>query len=441
MSAAGEIRAASVSPAKAWWTVIVLLIAYIFSYIDRSIIALLVGPIKADLGLSDTQYGAVSGIAFAIFYAGVALPLAWLADRKSRRAIIIWGVTIWSLATAACGLAQNFWHLFAARMGVGAGEAVLQPAAFSLIADLMPKEKRGVAYGVFGSGTFIGGGLALIVGGAAVAWIDSLGTLPWPLTGWKTWQVVFLLVGLPGLLAALLMLTIHEPRHLPENRVQPAPPGAYAAFLKKNWVLLSMLFAGFAASGMVSTATQGWMPAFYMRQFGMTPLTTGALLGPLTLIVAPIGAVTVGFVLNYWTRKGKDSAPMQVAFLATIIQTPAVMIAPMMPTWESSMAVYSIGLFLSPWPYVCAAAGLQLITPPNLRAQVSALYAFVVTIIAIMSGPLLVGIFNDHLFRDEMAVGKSITLTCGIAGFIMAFLSVQLFGRFAAAVRVQEGRS
>lgn len=441
MAATSDSNSFGISPARAWWTVVVLFVAYTFSYIDRSILALLVGPLKRDLHLTDTEIGMVSGIAFAIFYAAVALPLSWLADRKSRRMIIMWGVTIWSFATAACGLAGNFWHLFLARMGVGAGEAVLQPSAFSLIADLFPKEQRGFAYGLFGSGTFVGAGIALIMGGAVIQWVEGLGALPAPFQSLHAWQLVFIAVGLPGLLVLFLLMTIVEPRHRLENKPVPAAPGAYPKFLRANALLLACLFVGWACGGVLGTATQAWVPSFFIRHFHLTAAVTGYRLGLTSLIVAPIGAIFMGFVLRYFTRKGYDDAPLRTNIIGTFFVAVGMTLTPLMPNWELSLLCYAVGLFFSPWPYVSGAASLQLITPVNMRAQIAALYAFIVTIIAIMGGPMMVGLFTDYLFKDELAVGKSIALTCVIAGLGMAVLTMIMFRRFREAVHAQDARA
>ena len=137
------------TPARAWWAIFVLFLAYMLSYVDRTIIALLVEPLRVDLGLTDTQISLLQGLAFAIFYTGLSIPIAILADRHSRRAIIGVGIVFWSAMTSACGLAGNFWQLFIARMGVGVGEATLGPSAYSLIGDLFPEERRGRAMAVF----------------------------------------------------------------------------------------------------------------------------------------------------------------------------------------------------------------------------------------------------------------------------------------------------
>ena len=165
MTKAGEASPAEApypSGRVAWYAVSVLLIAYTIAFIDRTILSLLVGPIQADLGIGDTAMGLLHGIAFALFYCLLGLPIAWLSDRYSRRWIIAVGMALWSFMTALCGFAQSFVQLFLARMGVGVGEATLSPAAYSMIADLFPSNRLGRAMGVYSSGVFFGAGIAFL---------------------------------------------------------------------------------------------------------------------------------------------------------------------------------------------------------------------------------------------------------------------------------------
>ncbi|MGH8237396.1 MAG: MFS transporter, partial [Steroidobacteraceae bacterium] len=160
-------------PARAWWTVAVLTFTYIISFVDRTILGLLIEPIKVELSLNDTQIGLVQGMAFGLFYAVMGLPLGWLADRTSRRGLIAVGAALWCAATAACGLASSFVQLFLARIAVGVGEAALSPAAMSIISDSFPKERRAVPIGVYAAAAALGAGLALIVGGTVIQLVSN----------------------------------------------------------------------------------------------------------------------------------------------------------------------------------------------------------------------------------------------------------------------------
>src|SRR5580698_8597174 len=196
----------------AWYVVIVLTALYMLSFVDRTILGLLVGSIKRDLGISDTRIGLLQGLSFALFYTVMGLPLGRLADTRSRRNLIAGGVVVWSLFTSACAIAKSFWSLFFTRIGVGVGEAGLSPAAYSLISDYFPPDKLGVAISVYYMGVFLGSSLALLVGGVVVDIMSRVHTVTLPLIGTiASWRVTFLVVGLPGLLFALLVYTIKEP--------------------------------------------------------------------------------------------------------------------------------------------------------------------------------------------------------------------------------------
>lgn len=203
---------------SAWYALIVLMVAFMVAMVDRVIIALLVGPIQRDLTISDTEFGILNGFAFALFYLIMGMPIAQAADKHSRRAIIAIGIALWSVMTALCGMAQNFWQLFFARMGVGVGEAALTPAAYSMIADMFPRDRLGRAYGIYSAGAMIGFGGSLIIGGTVIGLVGQREDWTLPLIGQiRSWQAVFLAVGAPGLLIALLAMTMKEP----EKRVSP----------------------------------------------------------------------------------------------------------------------------------------------------------------------------------------------------------------------------
>ena len=220
------------SSGYAWYVVGVLTLAYIFSFIDRQVLSLMVGPIQKDLGIDDFQMSLLMGPSFAVFYTLFGIPLGRLADTRSRRVIISLGIAVWSIMTAGCGLTKTFWQLAVMRMGVGVGEASLSPSAYSLISDYFRPQRRSTAMSVYSMGIYIGSGMAFLLGGFIMklaAGTDST-PLPW-IGGVHSWQLVFLAVGLPGLLVSLLLLTVREPvrkgvRLNPDGSAVMAPPRA-----------------------------------------------------------------------------------------------------------------------------------------------------------------------------------------------------------------------
>lgn len=433
-----ESTQASPTPFQAWWTVSILFLAGTLANIDRTILSLLVGPLRRDLLLTDTQIGLLSGLAFGVVYAGAAIPIARLADTGSRRGLLSIGIAAWSLATALCGAAHHFVHLFIARMGVGVGEAVLTPSGFSLISDLFPKERRGFPLALFGASNAWGIGLALIVGGMLVQWVDHFGTVETWIGPLRSWQFVFVAIGLPGVIVALLALTMAEPRRRTAEKPPELAPGELLKFLKLNFMPLSLIFVAFAFGGMISNGSSSWSPAFFMRLYSMAPGTIGPILGVCVLLIAPVGGLCGGWLLNHLTRKGHTDAPLRLGLVAMFLFTVTHVLWPLMPNWWLCLAVYISGYVFGAIQYIAGAAAAQLVAPPRLRARVTAIYFLCVTIIAIGGGPAIVGLFTDYLFHDIYDVGWSIVVTGAIFGPIMMSFVALARKRYIRAVERTE---
>jgi len=399
-------------PAVAWFGVAVLVIAFIFSIADRIIIALLVDPIKADLDLSDTDLGIMMGLAFAIFYALMGLPIGRLSDRHSRRSIIAAGIFLWSLMTATCGLARSFWELFLARVGVGVGEATLSPAAYSMIADSFPREKLARAISVYQSGAFFGVGLALIFGGLAIRFAAGAESIDLPLIGTVApWQMAFIAIGLPGILVAALMFTVKEPARQGISSAKDdeisLKQGLNFAFTR--WRVYIAHFCGFALLALPMTTMATWIPTYFMRVVGFAPAETGLRLGLIVVIFSPLGAIGGGWLADYLLRRGYQDATLRVGVLAAIIMTPLSLVATSVKDPTLALAIACPFAFGSAISMGMAAAALQLVTPNRLRGQISATWMLFLNIITAGLGPTAVGWITDNIFKDPMAVGQSIT--------------------------------
>ena len=298
-----------------WYVVLVCMLAYIFSFVDRQILALMIEPIKRDLGLSDTQFSLLHGLAFSLFYAFMGIPIALLADRYSRPRIIAIGVAFWSLATAVCGLSRNFAQMFLARIGVGVGEAALSPATYSMLSDMFPRDRLGRAVGVYSIGSFIGGGLAFLIGGYVINLLKRVDTVVLPLLGaLRPWQVTFFVVGLPGLLVALLiLLTVRDPgrrglRLGADGRASKPSIGDTFRFLARHRRTFCCHFLGFSFYAMALFALLGWTPAFYMRKFGLSPTEAGYMLGAVVLAANTAGVFCGGWLMDALARRGRRRA-------------------------------------------------------------------------------------------------------------------------------------
>lgn len=424
---------------RGWYTVGVLTVAYVFSFIDRSILTLLVGPIRADLGISDTQISLLHGLAFAIFYTLLGIPIASLADRRNRRNIIVVGVAFWSLATAACGLTRNFWQLFLARIGVGVGEAALSPAAYSMIADSFPPEKLGRALSVYTLGAVAGIGFALIIGGAVIGSVATASDTILPLVGAvRPWQLVFFIVGLPGLLVALWILTLREPeRRLP---VAMAAEGSglkpLRQYMRRNWQSYAAHLAGFALLGIVLNSLTAWTPSHFIRSFGQSPGQAGFWLGTLIAIFGTSGIIAGGWWSDRGQRLGRPDGPMRVGVISAAGSLLFGVAAPLAGSLDLALALYAPLIFFSTFAYGAAPAAVQMMTPAPMRAVASAIYLFFLNFVGMGLGPLMTAAVTDYVFRSDLAVGRSLALVVGVSAALSALLLAWGCRHFRATVGI-----
>lgn len=426
--------------AYSWYVVGVLMLAYVSSFVDRQILALLVEPIKRDLEISDTRMSLLMGLSFALFYSVLGFPIGRLADHRSRRGIIGWGIAVWSLMTALSGLARNYGQLFLARVGVGVGEAALSPPAFSLIADYFPRERLGTAIGVYSLGIYLGSGIALMLGGWVVGLVGGSEAWTLPLLGsLRPWQVVFILVGLPGLLLALLVRTIREP-------VRGAMGGATAARLPVGEIVRYIQVhrraflshnLGFALIALVNYGWAFWVPSFLIRTHGWSPGHAGLIYGLWTATFGVAGVVTGGVVGDRLTRRGYLDAKLRVGLLGASIQTLTAFLFLFSPTAYMEAALIPSTFFAS-FGFGAAAAGVQEISPVPMRAQASALYLFVVNLVGLGAGPTLVAALTDYVYRDPLAVGRSL-LWVSVGGLTAAAMTFRSgLASFARASRASQ---
>jgi len=401
---------------------------YIFSFIDRMIIALLVEPIKEHLDLTDTDIGLLHGLAFAVFYTFVGVFLARLADSWNRVKLIAIGVLVWGFATAACGLAGSFATLFLARMMVGVGEATLSPAAYSLISDYFPPEKRARAMSLYTSGIYFGVGAAMIFGGLVIKLVSGEGGLVLPLVGHtEPWQAVFFAVGLPGVLFFLLVrLSVREPER---KELGDTPPtfAAFRAFAMARKPIYLGHYLGFSFLVLYSYTFSAWTPAVLTRTFGLDSANVGLLLGLVILISAPAG-IMLGSVLSGRLRPrfGKGS-PLQLGAYTAILGIIPAVLFPLAPTVTISLLLMGLTQFIISIPLGVAPAALHEVTPNQYRGQVIAMYLFFINIIGLGTGPMLAGMITDHVFANEAMIGYSL--------LIMALIFLPLSAIFLARAR------
>jgi MFS family permease len=410
-------------PAVAWYATGVLTVAYTLAYVDRQILSMLVGPIKAELGLSDTQVGLLQGFAFAVFYTLVGIPLGRLADRTDRRRLMAWGIFLWSLATAVCGFARTYGQLFAARVGVGVGEAALSPAAYSLIADSFPPAQRGRALGVYSMGVYLGIGLAAMVGGAVIGALASRPPVTLPIVGpVGGWRMAFLVVGVPGLLVALWVRSLNEPARRDAGVPRAESSSAVLAFVRQHRGLLAGHFTGYALLALVFNAMAFWLAPYLERVHGLAPANFGTTLGLILAIGGAAGILSGGVLADRLRRRGVADAELWPGVLSAIAIWPLGLLTTQAGSGAAALAWFAAFMFASSFPFAAAAASLQALTPNRLRGQVSALYLFVVNLAGVGLGTFLAGFVTDFAFGDEGRVGDSLSWIVGLAAPCAALL-------------------
>jgi MFS family permease len=410
---------------RAWYAVAVLVLAFVFSFIDRIVIALLVEPIKADLGISDFDIGLLQGFAFAIFYALLGIPIGRLSDRISRRGIIATGIAVWSLMTAACGLARSFFGLFLARVGVGVGEATLSPAAYSMISDYFPREKLGRALGVYQSGAMLGAGIAFLVGGAAVQLLSAYDGQVLPVLGpVRMWQLAFFAVGLPGLLIALLMLTVKEPvrRGRASGAASGIPLRAVLAYIGSHRGLFVAHFTGFALLVVPITTVLAWAPTYLSRVLGFARAESGFVLGMMLLILSPAAVYFGGWLIDHLQKRGHADAPFRVGIGAALAIIPLSLFAttgrdPVLALWLIGPLIFCACISQAAAPTV-----IQIMVPNEMRAQISAVWMLCMNLISTIVGPTMVGFITVYVLTDDMAVGTSIAIVNVLSAPVAALI-------------------
>lgn len=375
------------------YVLFILVVVYTFNFIDRQIIGILAVPIKADLGLTDTQLGLMGGLAFALFYTGLGIPVAMLADRFSRTWIMTAALTIWSAMTAASGLATNFTQLFLARLGVGVGEAGGVAPAYSLIADYFPPGQRARALSIYSFGIPIGSAIGIVFGGVIASLIN--------------WRYAFFIVGLAGIvIAPIFRLTIKEPprgqydRQRSDTQVPGFKEILRTLSRKPSFWLLSL---GASCSSMMGYGMFFWLPSFFVRSYHLSLLNASLFYGAV-LLIGGLAGIWAGGWLGDRFGHSRRSQYARIPAIAFILAVPFYVLAILSPTLTLSFVVLLVPTALGlAWlgPVISA---IQHLVPPNMRATASAIFLFINNLIGIGLGTFAIGLLSDTLqaqFGDD----------------------------------------
>lgn len=423
----------------AWYTVILLTVVYVFSYIDRSILGLLVEPIKSDLGLNDTQISLLLGPAFALFYTTLSVPLGWLADRWKRNMIVGIGVILWSAATIACGLARNFAQLFTARIMVGVGEASLSPCALPMITDSFPPEKRGKPIAVYSAALSLGASIAALTGASVIIWSKSAGTIELPLLGvLAPWQFAFVVVGAPGLLLGILMFFLRDPARQGQIGLVTDRKAGFRdalAYLRADWKLFGG-FVAMACSMTIVAYSQGWLAAMFDRTWGWPAEKYAVWNGIMSLALGPATVFFTGWLVDRMHARGVHDAPMRLVIGTTLIMLPSYGLAPLMPNGELAFLMLAINIIGIAGLTATSSITLMSITAGEVRSQVTALYYVIISVTGLFLGPTTVGVLSDLVVGPEN-IRYAVALVAAIYGIPLLFVMRGTLRRYRARLAAQ----
>ncbi len=409
----------------AWYVCVVMMLLLSISYMDRSVLALLVAPIEAAFSVRDTTMGLLQGAAFAVVYVVFAFPLARFADRGNRRNLIVYGVIFWCGATICCGLAQSVRQLFLARMSVAAGEAVLMPAAVSILSDYFGPKSRARALSVYSIGLYLGSGLAMGGGGALMKVFGPDGAVAPVMWALASWRLVFILMGLVGLFVVPLLMGVREPQRLRDDGRAAEATLSFKQMMRelrtKRTAVLGTII-GFALISLGATTVNAWGATLFLRTHGWSIGDAGLRLGAFTLVFGPLGAITGGVAADWLTKRGRvDAKP----FIGLLSASGCVVGALVLTLQSTAVALIGIGLlnYLIGFNFGIVQASLADLLPNRMRAVISALYIATTNIFAATLGPLLVGVLNDHVFKDPVEIATSLRIVVPSA-FLLAAVTL-----------------
>jgi MFS family permease len=374
--------------ASRYWILALLTMVYALSVLDRYLLGIVLPQIKAEMTLSDTALGLLSGMAFAIFYATLALPIAHLADRSSRKKIIVFSLLTFSLMTALCGLAKNFIALLITRMGVGVGEAGTSPPSYSMISDLFEKDKRSTAMTIFFIGSNVGVLAGFIAGGYVAAQYG--------------WREAFFMAGVPGLiLVPLLIMTLREPSRGLSDKLTHSSEATKSSLMETIRFVLSQasyrhLVMGHGILLFIMNGVIVWLPSFLERTHGMAADSAGLQMGLALGLGGPIGMLVVSRLADRYTRRDLRWGSWVVA-IGSLVLIPGYVLVLVAPTGSWAIAAFLIPAVMGVFYAGPGTALSQALTPPHMRTTSGAIYLMITNLIGLGLGPLGYGLLSDAL--------------------------------------------
>lgn len=412
-------------PVSPSYTLGVLTIACTLSYLDRQILGLLVEPMRQDLNLTDMQIGLLQGFTFAIVLAAAGLPLGRWVDTASRVRIAAVGIALWSIMTAACGFAGSFETLLLCRAGVALGEAALTPAAYSLISDLFPIRRRGLAISIYSSGAFIGSGLSLILGATVLHQLLKTDNV-FLLAGMQhVWQILFIVIGLPGIAVAFWTASLKEPQRYSGTHPSPVPGAVEVrAYFARNRIELAGLYFCLGFAAIQSYSYSAWVPSVLIRTFHMQPIAIGFSLGPIFIACSVSGLIFGAVLGDMLVRRGITAARPMLMFGGALAAALFTAVLPFASTLNAALVLIATATFFTTIIVANGPPALQDITPSRMRGVSSAVGIMIVTLIGMGLGPTLVGFVSQSIIGDPKKIGIALSVVSTVALVISSVLGL-----------------
>lgn len=397
----------------AWWTLAITFLLNLVSYLDRTIVSMLVPDIKQTLTISDFQVGLLLGPTFSVFFALFAIPMGWAADRTSRRLVIALGAILFGVATVLSGFATAFLSLLLARALVAIGEASLGPAALSLISEKFPRHLMTTAVSIYSMGLKIGGAAALGLGAAAIVLAGRAEAALPGMQDAEPWRLVFTLTGVPAVVLGLMVFSFREPPKAAAVTVRPGEASTALNFLRDHARLFVPMLLGFSLVAMCGQTLIGWAPALMGRQFGMAPAAYGPLLGVIGL-VSSFALVVKGGAMDWFYARGVKDIHIRFFTWLLALSTPVVAAVFLTSDLRLFLPLYAVVAIITV-PFVAYAnVTVQMVAPRALRGRLTAMVGIPLSLVGGL-GPMAVGTLTDFVFRDEARLGQSMAVLFCIA--------------------------
>ncbi|AKC72231.1 MFS transporter [Pandoraea oxalativorans] len=422
-SAAQTTGATQASVARGGWPLLAILtIVYVVSFIDRGAMSLVVGPIKEDLGASDLEVSWLLGLSFMLLYSVLGIPAGYLVDVYRRKRLLGGAILLWSGVQILCGLSQTYMHLFVTRIGLGVGEAVLPPAASSMIRDAFPPERRGLAFGIYNIGPLLGTGLALMLGGFLLHFASAGHLAGVPLLGsLKPWQFVLVVPGLMGIPLALIVWMLREPAR---RDVRSDDKVTYREALRYVWAhkgIYLPLWVAICLYGIAIGSQMAWLPEIISRSMGIERPVIGQTLGAAALVASPAGLLIMGSLADWLQKRGMVDAPVRVAIGSTAIAAVVTALFPLIQSPMVGVAAYAAQTFFFAIFAVAGGATMANLTPGNMMGKLTAIYYLVTNLFGLALGPTVIAFAAKLFFAGPNALGHAF-VTCYVLAVAIAVL-------------------